>query len=132
MDSYSTHAGRPALLEWIMARTPVARSIFLVHGETEALSSFAADIGAKVELPRAIIPALGETWRLRRGLPPTRIGKARADAARCTAPRDWTGQLASLQSGLGERIAALPSDKARARVLASLSRAIEREAGRSG
>ena len=131
-DTYSTHADRPALLEWIMARTPVTRSVFLVHGETNALSTLAADIASKPDLPKAIIPALGETWRLQKGLPPTRIGKARADAQRCTAPRDWTGQLAALQSGLGERIAALPSDKARARVLASLSRAIEREAGRSG
>jgi metallo-beta-lactamase family protein len=128
MDFYSTHADRLALLNWIKSRAPVLANIFLVHGEAPALSALASDIAKSIDLPAPIIPALGETWQLSKDKLATRSGKARPDAKKCTAPRDWTGQLAALQSGLGERLAALPSDTSRARVLAALAKALEHEA----
>jgi metallo-beta-lactamase family protein len=128
MDFYSTHADQPALLDWIKSRAPVLANIFLVHGEETALSALASDIAKSIDLPTAIIPALGETWQLSKGKPAIRVGKARPDAKACTARRDWTGQLADFQSGLGERLTALPSDISRARVLAALAKALEHEA----
>ncbi len=128
MDFYSTHADQPALLDWIKSRSPVLANIFLVHGEAHALSAFASNITKSIDLPAPIIPALGEAWQLSKDKPAMRVSKARPDAQKRTAPRDWTGQFAALQSGLGDRIASLPSDKARARVLAALAKALEHEA----
>jgi metallo-beta-lactamase family protein len=51
LDSYSTHADRPALLDWIRQRGPIAGSVFLVHGEAHALSVLAEDT-RKAELTR--------------------------------------------------------------------------------
>ncbi len=65
IDSYSTHADRPALLEWLKARAPYSGSIVLVHGEDEALSTFAGDVATARGLGAPIVPALGSAWELK-------------------------------------------------------------------
>jgi len=130
IDSYSTHADRPALLEWLKARAPFSGSIMLVHGEEDALAAFAADIAAAPGLGKAIVPALGSAWELISGHPPRQIGRPRADARQRIAPQDWISGLADLESGLAERLRALPSDAARERAVASLKRTLERAEGR--
>jgi metallo-beta-lactamase family protein len=132
IDSYSTHADRPGLLDWLKARAPVSGSIFLVHGEDEALSTFSEDIRATPDLARALIPALGSAWALKAGQSARRIGRPRADARMRIAPQDWISGLADLESGLGDRLRALPSDAARERVVASLKRVLERAEGHAG
>ena len=57
------------------------------------------------------------------------MGGARADARARIAPQDWVSGLADLESGLADRLRALPSDAARERAVASLKRALERAEG---
>lgn len=130
IDSYSTHADRPALLEWLKARAPYSGSIMLVHGEDAALSTLAADIDAAPALRKAIVPELGRAWELRPGRAARLCGRPRPDARERIAPQDWISGLADLESGLAERLRALPSDAARERAAASLKRALERAEGR--
>jgi metallo-beta-lactamase family protein len=130
IDSYSTHADRPALLAWLKTRAPCSGSIMLVHGEDEALSVLAGDVARAQDLGSAIIPELGSTWELEPGQAARQCGRPRADAKTRIAPQDWNTGLADLQSGLAERLRALPSDAARELAVASLKRALERAEGR--
>jgi metallo-beta-lactamase family protein len=130
LDAYSTHADRPALLGWLKERAPIAGSIFLIHGEDEALSTLSEDIGAAKGLCQAIIPELGSAWELRIGQPAHRIAGPRADAKARIAPQDWIAGLAEIESGLAARLRALPSDAARERTVASLKRTLEHAEGR--
>jgi metallo-beta-lactamase family protein len=129
LDSYSTHADRPALLDWIKSRGPVSGSIFLVHGEQSSLSALAGGICKAVAAPNVVIPMLGETWAATAKHAAKRLGEPRNDLLARIAPRDWTSSLAALESGLADRLRALPSDDARERTLASLARTLERSEG---
>lgn len=130
LDAYSVHADRPALLDWLKERTPVSGSVFVVHGERPALEVLADDIATASIARDVVIPLLGESWQTSVGHSAQRAEAARADAAVRVAPRDWTASLAALESSLGDRLRALPSDAARERALVSLARALERAEGR--
>jgi metallo-beta-lactamase family protein len=129
IDSYSTHADRQGLLEWLKARAPVTGSIFLIHGEDKALSTLSEDIRAVPVLGKALIPELGSAWELKAEHPAHRIGAARADARARIAPQDWIAGLAEIESGLADRLRALPSDAARERAVAALKRTLEHAEG---
>jgi metallo-beta-lactamase family protein len=129
LDSYSTHADRPALLEWLKTRAPVSGSIFLVHGEDEALAVLSEDVRATAALGNAIIPELGSGWDLQPGHVAHNIGGPRADAKARIAPQDWIAGLAEVESGLADRLRALPSDAARERAVAALKRTLEHAEG---
>jgi hypothetical protein len=73
---------------------------------------------------------LGETWAVTAKHAAKRVGAPRNDLHARISPRDWTACLAALESGLADRLRALPSDAARERTLASLARALERSEGR--
>lgn len=130
LDAYSNHADQSALMQWMAERGPVAGSVFLVHGEQGALSTLADLVGASNSLPKAIVPVLGESWKLWPGRPARRVGNPRPDVRVRIEPHDWAAGLADLQSGLSERLRALPNDKARERAIAALERALDRAEGR--
>jgi metallo-beta-lactamase family protein len=129
LDSYSTHADRSGLLEWLKARAPVSGSILLVHGEDQALSTLSEDIRAAPTLGKALIPELGSIWELKAGQAAHRIGGPRSDAKARIAPQDWIAGLAEIESGLSDRLRALPSDAARERAVAALKRTLEHAEG---
>jgi metallo-beta-lactamase family protein len=130
IDSYSTHADLPGLLEWLKLRAPYRGSIFLVHGEEAALETLADDVGRLADLGSVSLPALGSAWELNAGQPARQIGRPRADARSRIKPRDWIAALGEFESGLADRLRALPSDAARERAVASLGRVLERAEGR--
>jgi metallo-beta-lactamase family protein len=132
LDSYSTHADRPALLDWIKMRGPVSGSVFLVHGEQHSLSVLAEDIRKAGVAKDVVVPMLGETWAATAKHTAKRMGEPRVDLHARIKPRDWTASLAALESGLADRLRALPSDAARERTLASLTRTLERAEGIRG
>ena len=130
IDSYSTHADRPALLQWLQARGPVSGSTILVHGEDEALSVLSEDCRRVESLGSVVVPKLGSAWELKPGHAARQTAPPRTDAKARIAPQDWISGLADLESGLAERLRALPSDAARERAVASLQRVLERAEGR--
>jgi metallo-beta-lactamase family protein len=124
LDSYSAHADHKGLLAWLAARGPVGGSIFLDHGEQPALDRLAADAAAIPGLPRAILPLLGERFRLEPGAPAARAGKPRPDVAELVAPEDWRNRYAAFRASLDEQLRALPDDAARVRAIAAAERAL--------
>jgi len=125
LDGYSNHADRSGLVEWIKDRTPISGSLFLVHGEQTALSGLAETLAAIPNLPAAIIPALGETWELRKAERATRLSAGRPDAAALTASRDWISKLAALRHDVEEKLSSQPTNQDREKMLAALQRALE-------
>jgi hypothetical protein len=61
---------------------------------------------------------------------PIKSGAARSDFETRIAPRDWTCDLAAFESGLADRLRALPSDAARQGVLALLASTLHRAESR--
>ncbi len=129
LDSYSTHADQPALLDWIKTRGPASGSVFLVHGEAHALSTLEKDVTGAAIGKSVAVPMLGERWSVTANHAAKRAGAPREDLRARIAPRDWTASFAALESSLADRLRALPSDTARERALASLTRALERAEG---
>ena len=62
IDSFSSHADEPHLLEWIK-KTNVSTRIFINHGEDQVTESFAAE-AAKATGKEAVAPYSGEVWDL--------------------------------------------------------------------
>lgn len=129
-DAYSTHADRTGLHDWLQTRAAISGTLFVVHGEGDALSALAEHAAATQNLGSAVVPELGSGWELKPGQPAHRIVPPRSDAKARIAPQDWIAGLADLESGLGDRLRALPSDAARERAVATLERALERAEGR--
>ena len=62
IDSFSSHADEPHLLEWVRKVNPSTR-IFINHGEDKVTESFAAE-AAKITGKPAVAPYSGDVWDL--------------------------------------------------------------------
>lgn len=62
IDSFSSHADEPHLLEWVEKTEPGIR-IFINHGEDEVVEKFADEAAAVTGTP-AVAPYSGEVWDL--------------------------------------------------------------------
>lgn len=62
IDSFSSHADEPHLLEWVKKTNPGVR-VFINHGEDEVTDKFAAEVSAATGKP-AVAPYSGEEWDL--------------------------------------------------------------------
>ncbi len=61
IEGFSGHADRDGLLSWISKFSRKPRKIFLVHGEDEAIDSFAGYIGESLNI-ETLAPAYGESF----------------------------------------------------------------------
>jgi len=65
IEDYSGHADGPELVQWIEKRLPIARNLFLTHGEEDRQLALAADIKDRlVPEARIICPSLDEAYDL--------------------------------------------------------------------
>ena len=62
IDSFSSHADEPHLLEWVKKASPGTR-VFINHGEDEVTDKFAAEVARETGKP-AVAPYSGEIWDL--------------------------------------------------------------------
>lgn len=129
IDDYSGHADGPQLATWVAARAPIARDVFLVHGEDDARAALAQRIAGRMG-GSVIEPAMDQQFEL------TRQGaRALTDAPQAPiriAPaavghRDWHNDLNKLMLDIDDRIRAAPDERARAVVLRRLRRALEND-----
>ena len=65
IDSFSSHADRTHLLEWIKKANPNER-LFINHGEDQVAEKFAAEASGLIGKP-AVAPYSGEIWNLASG-----------------------------------------------------------------
>ena len=110
IDSYSAHADRGELLDWIRGRQPIAGSLFLTHGEEEALRSLEAAL--EKEIPSVRVPEIGEVYELPAGDAAIRLRTGREEV-RAVLRRDWQNDYADLAVNLRRDLARIADEKRR-------------------
>jgi metallo-beta-lactamase family protein len=128
VEDYSGHADGPELVQWIKERLPIAKNLFLTHGEEEGQIALANDVKAMVPENRIIRPALDEVYDLSGDVAAllTAESKPRIDRD-AVANLDWHNDAQSLILDLHETLNKAATDKDRAVILRKLKRALAPE-----
>ena len=125
LESYSAHADRSELVEWICARLPVRGAIFLTHGEPQSLEGLRESLSeAGCRTRQILLPRLGESFRLTgRGRPAKGEGEAlfhRKDGV----VADWHNDYAAFLLALGEKLQAASTPSERRKLLQRLTKSV--------
>lgn len=124
IDSYSAHADRNELQAWIEGRRPIAGSLFLSHGEDEAVAALKALAQQGDPGLRIIEPSIGEIYALAAGEPARRIRTGRIDVERL-AGADWQNDYADFVSNLKAHLGRIENEQARKAALAEMRRVLD-------
>ncbi len=125
-DEYSGHADGPELARWIASRRPIARGVFLVHGEEPSIAGLAERIGERI-VPAAQVfrPILDDIYELTTAAPTLLDGKQRRRLApEAVVALDWHNDMSELVLDINERIEAAADDRARGVIIRRLRRAL--------
>lgn len=129
LDLYSGHADGSELLDWVSERKPISRALFLTHGEETQMSFFKSALVAKgLEEARIICPKLDDEFELLGSskLPVYRDVKHRLPEE-AQVQYDWHNDLAQFTFDLRDAFEQAADDKARAKFIRRLRRALEDE-----
>ncbi|AMK26283.1 MBL fold metallo-hydrolase [Sphingobium sp. TKS] len=124
IESYSAHADREELHDWITARRPIAGSLFLDHGEREAVASLRELVQADDRATSIIAPQIGEAYALEPGAPARRIQTGRVDMDQLAGP-DWQNDYADFITHLKQHLGRIRNEKARRDALAQMRRILD-------
>jgi metallo-beta-lactamase family protein len=123
-EDYSGHADGPELVQWLKERLPVARNVFLTHGEEEPQLALQQAISGAVVRPEQIIrPRLDDVFDLTQEATAPIESKPRIDPAKVAQP-DWHNDLASLQLDIDEEVRKAVDEKSRALTIRRVRRAL--------
>jgi metallo-beta-lactamase family protein len=131
IEDYSGHADGPELVEWLKERLPIARSVFLTHGEEEAQLALEQDIkGIGVSADCIQRPRLDDVYDLSGETCAFLAGETRrrADPELLAIP-DHHQDLASLMLDIEAALDRQADTKARGVLIRRLRRALEGEGG---
>ena len=126
LDLYSGHADGPEIADWISARMPIAKGLFLVHGEPPALEGLTARIGNLLSPEQVVVPVLDAAYDL--------TSEGVASAPDLSEPRikpeqvaklDWHNDVSRLFLDLNEALLAAPDENARGVLIRRLRKALE-------
>jgi len=117
IDSYSAHADRSELLDWVHKRKPIAGSVFLTHGEQSSVEAFRTTL--QKDLPSVLPAQIGERYELSKGAPARRLKTGRTDIA-AVVERDWQNAYADLAANLKPELKRIESDEKRAEAIARM------------
>ena len=109
IEGYSAHADRSDLLAWIDARRPISGSLFLNHGEANAIASLALGCKDKGDVR---LPSIGERFRLTAGAPAQRI-RTGDPALHAAVERDWQNDYADFSLRLKRELEKIADPAAR-------------------
>jgi metallo-beta-lactamase family protein len=124
IDSYSAHADRDELADWIAARLPVAGSVFLDHGEPEAAEGLRRLLQTRMPDQEVRLPVIGERYALPPGGKAKRETTGRQDLPLETG-RDWQNAYADFASSLKARLAHMPDDREREQAMRALREVLD-------
>jgi len=129
LDVYSGHADARALVAWAEGRRPIAGSVFLNHGEPEAVRGLRGRlIGAGFAADQLLSPTVDTTFRL---------GAHRAEAEEGAQPRiapeaasalDWHNARAEFLLALNQALEEASNDAERAAMLRRLRGGLSKSA----
>lgn len=119
IDSYSAHADRTELLDWVAAREPIRGSLFLSHGEGPALEALRRDLAKDQAAATVIVPEVGERYELPAGRPARRLATGRVEL-REVVERDWENDYADLAVNLKAELKRIGDERARKEAIARM------------
>jgi metallo-beta-lactamase family protein len=134
IEDYSGHADGPELVQWVKERLPIARTVFLTHGEADGQLSLADDLQGLGLAPDCIIrPSLDSVYELG--------AEACAFLAEETKPRidpemvarfDSHNDMADLILDIQDTMARTADEKSRGVIIRRLRKALAGEVGGDG
>ena len=129
LDEYSGHADGPELARWIAARRPIARGVFLVHGEEQALEGLSGRIAERtVPAAKVFTPLLDDIYELTTSAPtPIDVSRRRRLAPEAVVNLDWHNEMSKLILDVNDAIEAAADDRARGVIIRRLRRALNGE-----
>jgi metallo-beta-lactamase family protein len=127
-EAYSGHADGPELIAWVKARLPVARKMFLTHGEEERQIAFIADLvkHGLVAEDRIERPPLDACHDLETGALIESESHPRISPEKL-ARLDWHNDLTKLVLDINEEVRRAADEKSRGVIIRRLRRALKDE-----
>lgn len=110
IDSFSAHADQGELINWVKDRLPVNNTIFLSHGDPDAMSVFRTKLSeAGCDPEHIMTPELDDSFDLSISEKPARHGAAELGQERIApddlhAEEDWHNLYARLNLSLGRKL----------------------------
>lgn len=125
LDIYSAHADADGLVGWVKARGPVKGTIFLAHGEPDALKGLKSRLtAAGVDPDTLVIPDLDESFALQGRSTTSAAGAAPRLPAEAVASLDWHNERAALLLEFDALLEGARSDAARTAMLRQMRLAL--------
>ncbi|MBK1869068.1 MBL fold metallo-hydrolase [Taklimakanibacter albus] len=131
-EDYSGHADGPELLQWLRERLPIAKMVFLTHGEESAQIAMEGEVAQNNIMPadRIARPSLDDVYDLTGAEPVLSAAEVRPRISPDKlARRDWHNDLTELMLGINDMVGKAADEKARAVIIRRLKRALEEENG---
>jgi metallo-beta-lactamase family protein len=128
LEDYSGHADGPELVQWLSKRLPIARNLFITHGEEDRQIAFANDVKAKlIPEERIIRPALDEAYDI--SAPVAKLVEQGSGALPridhdLVAQPDWNSDYQKTLLDLQDQLKQAATDKQRGVILRRVQRAI--------
>ncbi len=126
LDDYSGHADGPELVQWVKERLPVAKTIFLTHGEEDPQIAFAENLRGLVPDDCIIRPRLDDVFDLNAEKCAVIVEdtKPRIDPT-SVAKLDWNNDLQSLVLDIEDQLKTVADAKGKAVLVRKLRDALE-------
>lgn len=112
IDSYSAHGDQDDILAWLAAREPIAGTIFLTHGETDAIEALRRELQARGATATIVAPEIGERYALAPHAAAKRVETGRVDL-REAVNGDWQNDYANFAVNLRRELKAIEDRQAR-------------------
>jgi metallo-beta-lactamase family protein len=127
-EDYSGHADGPELVQWLKERLPIAKNVFLTHGEDEPQIALQQSISGSIVKPEQVIrPQLDDAYDLTQPIAQPLQSRPRIDPAKVASP-DWNNDLASLHLDIDAEIRKVADEKSRSLLIRRLKRALASDA----
>ncbi len=126
LDDYSGHADGPELVQWLKERMPIAKSLFLTHGEDEPQQALAANLMGMVPDDCILRPRLDDVFDLtadKCALIDLET-KPRIDPD-AVAKTDWNNDLQNLIMDIEGQLKQVADAKGRAALVRKMRSALE-------
>lgn len=128
LDLYSGHADASELEDWVRARLPIHKGVFLTHGEETGLSGLKARLAAFVSPERIIAPQLDEAFDLgRAGAQRVDFNEPKRLLPGKVARLDWHNELSELLLDVSQAVSQQADERGRSAVIRRLRRALTTE-----
>ena len=126
LGNYSAHADQTELIDWVLERGPVARGLFLNHGEDESRSEFCEVLHKKgIDRETILMPQFDESFELHAGSAPVSVARPKPRLDLTQTEFDWHNEYAQFMLSLSEKLNTMPDNKERKELLHELTEVLK-------